>query len=172
MYRRKDNKMPEYKLVMNEKKNFKIDIGNMRTEECTEQVEKALRKHVSIEDYLDNVYEKDITTHYKKKKVGLRPVEFEEVGEPEIIENQEIEEIVPVPKKLVPKKKKLPQKMALEFEEVGEPEIIEGQEIEEFVPAPKKKTKKLGLNVNPPGHRGTKKKRPPIEFEIVEEPQP
>jgi len=61
----------------------------------------------------------------------------------------------------------LKQTIALQEEaEARAPEVVEESVVQEFAPAPKKSRR---VNVNPPGQRGTKKRRPkPQDFEFEE----
>jgi hypothetical protein len=77
MYRRKDYKLPEYKLIVNRENKCKLNINNFAHEDCINNLNIAIDHYISVEDYLDIVYEKDNTTTYKPKKKGVRDLEFE-----------------------------------------------------------------------------------------------
>ena len=110
MYRRNNNLLPEYKLIIDETtKNININIDVLDQESCIDNIEKALVDYNTVEDYLDIVFKKDIKTKYKPRKKGLREVpEFEFIDEP--IKDDE-------PKKKV---KKLKQSIILEEEPIKE----------------------------------------------------
>ncbi len=191
MYRRLGNKIPEYKVIIDEKGKSNIELTNIKDkrEECLKNIENAIDSYYTIEDYLDFLYEKDITTKYKKRRAGIRDIDLdfeivEETIKPEksrpkfdfdiIQEEQEAEkeeefEIAPVQKKKV---KKLKQRIILEEEKKQEEEkkpIVEEKEISiEIIPVVKRKKNKTKLlRVNPPGKRKTK--RAPISLDIVNE---
>jgi len=100
MYRRSNNKLPEYKVVLNNKENVKIQLDLLidfnGESVCLQDIQNALDSYYSIEDYIDVVFEKDITTKYKPKQKGIREIEFEIVSAPvEVIEDDEKMEIIP-----------------------------------------------------------------------------
>jgi hypothetical protein len=189
MYKRELSKMPEFKIITNGEESVKIQLDDLLDSECLRNIENAIDSYVSIEDYVDSVFEKDVTTKYKLKKEGLRPIEFEIVDEtiqedPKLRKDdlEEGEEFEIIPKKKVKRvKKKIIHKLVLEEdnEEIPEPKKLEDivfpekenkeEEEEEIFIIPKKKTKtqrKKKLSVNPPGNRKTKKA--PIQFDIVD----
>jgi hypothetical protein len=182
MYRRSGKDLPIYRLVYNTYNNFKINLNGLPKTECLRNIENAIDQYVSVEDYLDIVYEKDVTTRYKPKQRGLRNIEFE--IEEEEQENQKaeeaLEEIEPVkkPRAKKLKAKKIPVTLVLEeeVEEVQPPtmnldEILKPEEEMEIIPVKKRKTKKQRektLKVNPPGKKGSRKKLPD-NIEIIDE---
>jgi hypothetical protein len=148
MYRRKRNKLPVFKLILNENGNAKINITKLVE---NDNIKDAIRNYVSINEYIEFVYQKDLTTKYKPRKEGLRDLQFDILEEEGEEEKEEQLEIIPKPKK-----KKYKQKLKIEEEEEEEPiEII-----------PIKKTRKL--KTNPLGRRKTKRKLPE-NIEIIEE---
>jgi hypothetical protein len=178
MYKRSDNKFPEYKIVVNNKNNAKINLDDIKKEDsesindCLTKIEHAIIDYITIEDYLDLVYEKDVTTKYKPKKKGIREIQFEEITAP-IADNENFE-IIPKkqPKKI--KGKKIQPTLVLEEAEeaIEQPsqkieDMIFNQEVMEITPV-KRKTKKQRekkMVVNPPGKNVTRKKKQ-IDFEI------
>jgi len=145
MYRRKDYKLPEYKLIINGENKCKLNINNFINEDCVNNLNTAIDHYISVEDYLDIVYEKDNTTTYKPKKKGVRDLEFELVTFD--IEEEPIKEIVEE-----------------EIDKIIKEKPIE-EEIIEFEPIEKKKIKKYR----------PKKIKEPVSFileEDIEEEQP
>ena len=168
MYRREINLLPKYKIIV-DNENININLDKLNKEICFNDIENALKKYITIEDYLDVQFYVPRTTKYTKREKDKRPpVEFE------IIEDEEQAKI----KNQKPSKEKLKTTLILEEEE--DPEefkkgIEEGlfpEEQLDFEPKPKeklkKKTKKHKIKVNPPGKKGTRK-NPEVNFEIVEE---
>jgi hypothetical protein len=180
MYRRKDKKLPEYRLIINKENKFDLNLKELNEGDCLTNIEMAIDKYITIEDYLDVFFEKDITTKYKKKKKGIRDVEFEEltiIEEPEK-KNEELEEnnkdididkeVFDIEPKKVKKIKKRPKLILEEAEEVTEIEP-EPETKEEFIIPLKKQSRKQKINVNPPGKKGTRKVKKPVELEIIED---
>lgn len=149
----------------------------MKETKCYNIIIESISNYYNTEDYIDYVFDRDITTKYKKKKQGLRLVEFEEEEKLEPLEEIEEleEEIIIKPKKKV-LKKKLPKKLIIEeelkdegvkdeeiieeiIEEIKEKEKEEEVKEEEFLikKKPKNKTKKIEKVVNPLGKTGVKK---------------
>jgi hypothetical protein len=143
MYRRKRDKLPIFRVILNEENNTKIDIRNITS--CNTNIREAIESYIPIEEYIDFIFEKDLTTIYKQRQKGLRELEFE-------IDEEEKEEEVPKPKK---KKYKKEVQLIIEEDEDEDKQEQEKQEkekqeedsVEEFFePLPKKKkikTKKI-----------------------------
>jgi hypothetical protein len=186
MYRRNiiDKKLPEYKLIMNKNGNIKINIDEIRDNnnehECLTKLEQAFVDYVTIEDYIDIIFKKDITTKYKPKQKGMRKIELEEVSAPvEVIEDTEIIDIVPKKKIKKLKGKKIAPTLILEEEEevIEQPQkeefkienvVFPEEEVLEITPIKKRKTKKQRekkMLANPPGKKGTRKKKI-LDFEV------
>jgi hypothetical protein len=144
MYRRKDEKKPEYKVIINSNEKMNIDLSDLKNSKCIENLNSALRKYITIEEYLDVYFKKDNTTKYKKKKQGLRDIEF-------VIEEDEVEE----------GSEKVPQVYPL---------VEAKEELFEIEPVKKtRKHKKKKLQVNPHGkNKRTKKLNTDLEFNIIE----
>ena len=184
MYRRKLKLLPEYKLIINGEK-INININELNQSECFDNIENAIINYVSIEDYLDLIFEKDITTKYKPRQKGIRQApEFEIESKPEeIIEFDEVLEIDPKQKKRKLKGKKIKPTLILEEaeeaienpeekeKELNLEEIVFPEEILEIIPKKKRKTRKQSekkVKVNPHGKKETRKKLPE-NIEIVGE---
>jgi len=148
MYKRKIKDLPVYRLLINNNK-FSINLDDLKRSECIVNIENAIDQHVSIEDYMDLVFERDITTKYKPKRPGMRaPIELEEVAVEEdisdenvVVENEvaakdeEVLEIVPK-KKTKPRIKKLNKPtLVLEEEEENVEPIVQVQQ-QELPPVP------------------------------------
>ena len=184
MYRRTGNKLPEYKIIVNDKyedkdkdkDNVKIELDKLQEGLCLTNIQNAIDNYVTVEDYIDIVFEKDITTKYKPKQKGMRDIEFEVVSAPvEVIEGEEQMNIVPKKKIKKLKAKKIPPTLVLEEEEeevieapnedqevVNLEEIIFPEEQLEITPLKKRKTRnkrEQKLRVNPHGKKGTKRNR-------------
>ena len=178
MYRRETKLLPKYKIIV-DNENVNINIDKLKQENCFDDIDKAFKKYITIEDYLDNQFFVYKTTTYKPREKNIRPpIEFEEVieGEEEfdIEPKQKIKKI----KNQKPNEKKLKTTIILEEEDENPEEFNKGieeglfpEEQFDFEPKPKeklkKKTKKQKINVNPPGKKGTRKRVPP-NFEISE----
>jgi hypothetical protein len=188
MYRRQPKLLPEYKLIVNGE-DINIDIEILSQSECFNNIDNAIVNYFTSEDYLDLIFEKDITTKYKPRQKGIRqPAEFETVipspkKSEEMVEmGEEILEIEP--KRKVKGKKLKPTIILEEAEEAIEKpqekemkieEIVFPEEQLEIVPVKKRRTRKQReqkLKVNPHGKKGTRRKLPedveiPVEFEEV-----
>ena len=184
MYRRKQLKNPEYKLIMNDDSKINISLDQLTNEECLRNITQSIKIYHSIEEYIDVVFEKDNTTKYKKRRKGVRDIEFVIEGEtikeslsdkPRNAQNNDIEFDIqeeevemreePTNKKKIIKIKrgKTGKKILLEnAEEALEAanDQLDLNEPFEIEPAPKQqkgtKKRKQKINVNP--HGKTKKK--------------
>jgi len=184
MYRRKQLKNPEYKLIMNDDSKINISLDQLTNEDCIRNITKSIKIYHSIEEYIDVIFEKDNTTKYKKRRQGIRDIEFVIEGESikESVRNEprnniefDIQEEVerreePTNKKKIIKikKGKTGKKILLEnAEEALEALNAANDQLDldepfEIEPAPKQqkgtKKRKQKINVNP--HGKTKKKAP------------
>jgi len=171
MYRRQGKLLPEYKLIVNGE-NINIDISILEHSSCFNNIENAIINYITSEDYLDFIFEKDITTKYKPRQKGIRQIaEFDEKPT-EIVEMGEEElQIEPKPKVRKLKGKKLKPTIILEEAEeaIENPQekefkiedIVFPEEQLEIVPVKKRRTRKQRekkLKVNPPGKKGTRRK--------------
>ena len=189
MYRRSivDKKLPEYKIIINKKDNIKINldeiINDTAQHECLRNIQYAIEDYINIEDYIDILFKKDITTKYKPKQKGIRAVIFEEDSAPlEVVEENETIDIVLNKKIRKLKGKKLGPTLILEeaeevleepkkMDEFKTADIVFPEEVLEIIPIKKRKTRKQRekkVVANPPGKKGTRKKVIP-DFEIVED---
>ena len=190
MRKRKLNELPTYGLIVNKNK-IDIQLSDIPRSEGLTNIENAIDQYISIEDYMDVVFEKDATTKYQRKMPGIRQaVEFEEIEEPvlqdvPVLQEEQQEQIIVPAKKSRSKKikaSKIAPTLILEEDDAAE-EIIYPAKKEmnisdillptpemEIVPIKKRKTKKQRenkLKVNPHGKRSRKKL--PENIEIVEE---
>jgi hypothetical protein len=149
MYKRTSNKYPEYKLILNDEQNIKININDLKEGECLNNIEQAIINYYTIDDYVSFIFEKDITTKYKLKKKGIRELDIEVEEEP--VEGEEIE-IELVPKKRIPKTKK-PKKI--------KPTLIIEEDSEEQKPEEEKPVEKIEELINPPSKEAS------FEIEII-----
>jgi len=181
MYRRERTLLPKYKIIV-DGENVNINLDKIKQENCFDDIDKAFKKYINIEEYLDVQFFVYKTTTYKPREKNIRPpIEFEEVNE-EVKEGEEWEELELPPKikkikNQKPNKEKLKTTIILEEDENPE-ELTKGIE-EGLFPEEqfdfeqkskekqKKKTKKQKINVNPPGKKGTRKKVD-VNFEISE----
>jgi hypothetical protein len=187
MYRRSNNLLPEYKLIV-DGDDCEIDVSVLKDTDCVDSIENAIINYASLEDYLDFIFEKDITTKYKPRKKGIRPaielvVEDENSGKPEKSpakkensgkpeKSPEQFEITVQP--LRKKVKKLKPKIVLEedkpIEDVEMPAkpideiIVLDEEPFEIIPAKRKtrKQRETKVKVNPPGKKSTRRKPPKL----------
>ena len=166
MYKRTGNKFPEYTIIITDKEDVKINLDNLNEGSCLTNIQSAIDNYVTIKDYIDFVFEKDISTKYKPKQKGVRKIKG--IGiELEIIGGGEGE-----PKETIMKlkAKKLKPTLVLEEElEEGEQMINPVEEVFEKLPVKKRKTKKQRekkIIVNPASKK-TRRRRLPENFEIV-----
>ena len=182
MYRKTGNKLPEYKIIINDKENVQIELDNLNEGFCLTNIQNAIDSYITIEDYIDLVFEKDITTKYIPKQKGMREREFEVGSAPvEVIEGEEeikrdeVIEIIPNKKVRKLKAKRIEPTLVLEEaeeaieipnevqeaeEEKKLEEIIFPEEKLEITPVKKRKSRKQReqkLRVNPPGKKGTRR---------------
>jgi hypothetical protein len=191
LYKRDTIKIPEYKFIMNEAKQIEISLDSLKEEEI---VKESIENYYTVEEYIDSVYEKDITTKYKPKRKGIRNIEFvfedeaQKHGSVPVIPLEldiETKKIPPEPqgKRIVKikKVKKITPTIFLE-EDIEDIEPQQEQKFEspvrledilkqreELMPEKVGKTKKQRvkkIEVNP--HGKTKKKLPNIAFEVIE----
>jgi hypothetical protein len=182
MYKRKQLKNPEYKLIMNDDSKIDISLDQLTNEDCLRNITQSIKIYHSIEEYIEIIFEKDNTTKYKKRRKGIRDIEF-------VIEGETIKESVrdaprndidfdiqeeeferreePTNKKKIIKikKGKTGKKILLEnAEEALEALSVANDQVDlnepfEIEPAPKQqkgtKKRKPKINVNP--HGKTKK---------------
>ena len=115
MYKRTGNKFPEYTIIVTDKEDVKINLDNLNEGSCLTNIQTAIDNYVTIKDYIDFVFEKDITTKYKPKQKGVRGIKGVEL---EIIEDEEIKEDVEPKKKIMKlKAKKIKPTLVLEEED-------------------------------------------------------
>ena len=126
----------------------KIEIKLTSLKEIN-NIEKSINNYITVEQYLDVIFNKDITTKYKKKQEGIRPVNIEF----DIVEELGEEEMELPPKKI---KKRIIKKLNEKTVLLEEPE----QEQIEIIPVIKRKKQTKMLKVNPPGKRKTKRLLP------------
>lgn len=119
MYKRTGNKFPEYTIIVTDKEDVKINLDNLNEGSCLTNIQTAIDNYVTIKDYIDFVFEKDITTKYKPKQKGVRGIKGVEL---EIIEDEEIkedgkEDVEPKKKIMKLKAKKIKPTLVLEEED-------------------------------------------------------
>ena len=185
MNRKNNNKLQEYKykIIINNKQNTKINLNELNIDgnggECLTNIQNALDRYYSVEDYIDFVFKKDNKTTYKPKQKGVREIDFDIVSAPvEVIEDGEQIEIIPKQKQKVRRlkgKKIEPTLVLQEAEEaIEEAEKVEEQIQKDFVlediifkpeeqleitTVKKRKTRKPRVKANPPGKKGTRRNR-------------
>jgi len=180
MYRRRTKLLPEYKLIV-DGANMKIDINVLKQATCFNNIENAVINYITTEDYLDLIFERDITTKYKPRQKGIRhAIEFEIESKSEEIIGEGLE-IEPKTKIMTPPTKIKPTLILEEAEEaIDKPEKQEEVKLEniifpkeqlEITPVKKRKTRKqreIKIKVNPQGKKNTRRKLPK-NIEIVGE---
>jgi hypothetical protein len=177
LYKRETIKIPEYKIIMNEDKQIEISLDSLRE---PESVKESIQNYYNVDEYVDTVYEKDITTKYKPKRKGVRNIEFvfEDEAEkpiPAVIQEPDGKRIVKIKKV----KKMLPTIFLEEDIEDNPPQeekqaetpvrledilkLREEANIEKVEKTRKRREKKIAVNP----HGKTKKKLPNIEFNVL-----
>jgi hypothetical protein len=175
MYRRSKLKNPEYKLIISNEEKVNISLSSLIEGECSQHLEEAINIAYPITKYIDEIFEKDNTTKYKKRQKKVRDIEFMEVSQSALVEDlnldqearQDVTDVLEVePKKVIKLKKgrKLKPTIFLEEEEdVAGPAdpLVEETDISEFeIELPpsdqkqkknKTKRKKANIKFNPPG---------------------
>ena len=178
MYRRSGNILPEYKLIINDD-NINIVPSLIEEESCLNSIENAIDNYITVDDYLDFIFEKDITTKYKPRQKGIRAAPEFEIVEEEVPLEDDVFEIEPKKVRKL-KGKKLKKALILEEAEeaieepkVGIENILFPEEQIDITPVlkitKKRKTRKQReqqLIVNPPGKKASRKKLPE-NIEIV-----
>jgi hypothetical protein len=171
MYRR-TKKYPEYKLIIDNKDKIEIDIDELKEGECLNNIEDALNNYITIEDYLDVIFEKNIQKPKdedfdelnivkKKRKIANKKMK------PTLILKEE-EEVFEIPKEDLELKEKseLKEEKELNIKDIIFPE----EEKLEIIPVrkEKKKTRKQKIKVNPHGKKSTTKRKLPENIEILD----
>ena len=182
MYRRSKLKNPEYKLIINDKQQSNISLKSLKEGLCLQQLEEAINIVYPINKYIEEIFEKDNTTKYKKRQKNVRNIEFIEVSQTSMLQDPEInldeieeeieEEIEVKPKKIVKLKRNRKLKPTIileeEIEENAIAQLPEGDksttEFEIELPVSNKKQKQkqpkrkyTKVKFNPPGKTKTKK---------------
>ena len=183
MYKRNSNILPEYKLIVNGDEDININIDLLdKDPKCIDKIKNAINKYITVDDYLDVIFKKDITTNYKPRKKNIRtPIEFEyvsvegqdgEQGRQEEKEEKFEIEVKQKQKVRILKGKKLKDTIIL-GEDKEEKEEEKEEEKFEIEPVKKGKTKKQRekqIKTNPPGKRGTRKrKNKPLDELVIQE---
>jgi hypothetical protein len=168
MYRR-TKKYPEYKLIINDKDKIDIDIDELKEGECLTEIEDALDNYITIEDYLDVVFEK-----YPQKQKDEELDEIKETKKKRKISNKKmkptliLEEAEEVFEKSKEEKEKKEKEKEKELKDILFPE----EEKLEIIPVKKRKTRKQReqkIKVNPLGKKTvTKKRKLPDNIEILD----
>jgi len=156
MYR-KANKIPEYKIIISDKDKIEIDIDVLQEGECLTNIENSLNNYISIEDYLDIIFEKYNPKQDESKKVIRKNKKLKPTL---IIKEAEEDE--------KESKDELKDKDELEGKEENLL-ILPQEEKLENTPIIKRKTRKQReqkIKVNPPGKKVTRRKLPE-NFEIL-----
>ena len=160
MYRRNPSLLPQYKLIVDGEKAI-IDINTLKDSTCFSSIENAVINYVTIEYYLDLLFEKDVTTKYKPRQKGLRKViepkpKKHKINQTLLIEDDPIDNEELEDKDKAPEDKAPENPVALEEANLASPK--------------KRKTRKIKpkLTVNPLGKRKTLK-RLPEDIQIVDE---
>jgi hypothetical protein len=181
MYRRKPPLLPEYKLIMDGNK-MNIDIRELEGLGCYDKLDEALLNYDTVENYIDLVFEKDITTKYKPRQKDYRKVKGKAKATLVIEEDDEEVENLDKPVNLDNPVENLDnpvenldnpvENLDNPVENLDKPVNLEIADEEEIIIIPKKrKTKKSNpkITVNPLGKKKTMKKLPDnviIEDEI------
>jgi len=81
MYRRSKLKNPEYKLIIDDRQRSNISLKSLKEGSCLQQLEEAINIAYPINKYIEEIFEKDNTTKYKKRQKNVRDIEFVEVSQ-------------------------------------------------------------------------------------------
>jgi uncharacterized ubiquitin-like protein YukD len=136
-----------------------IDIRELEGLGCYDKLDEALLNYDTVENYIDLVFEKDITTKYKPRQKDYRKVKGKAKATLVIEEDDEEVENLDKPVNLDNPVENLDKPV----ENLDKPMNLEIADEEEIIIIPKKrKTKKSNpkITVNPLGKKKTMKKLP------------
>jgi hypothetical protein len=190
MYKRQELKNPEYKLIIDDQKQVKISLRALKEGECLENIDEAINRVYSVRKYIDEIFKKRNTTTHPARKPGAVNIEFVEVSETPVAEEQRSAKADELKIVKLKKGRKLKPSLILEEEEeeeekekqpvkavavaatVEKEDTGDFEEIEVPIKAPKekaktKKRKNAKIKVNPPG-KTKKKKFAPENIDFVE----
>jgi hypothetical protein len=175
MYKRPGNTLPTYKYIVTKDNELNINLNLLKDANCRAQLNAAFDNYVSIEDYLDVIFVKDVKTKYVPKQKKMRNIVFDVIeDEGNVEEGVKVKKLVKVriTKATKPRAKKINSTIILE-EEPNQAEtefrieniLNPNEEIFEIIPAATKKTAKLkattrrvrDISVNPVGKSKTRK---------------
>ena len=73
MSKRKQEKTPTYRVIKNNKNSIKIRLPKLINDNnCLNKISAAIQNYITVEEYLDKVFKKDVKTIYKPRQQGLR----------------------------------------------------------------------------------------------------
>ena len=161
MYRR-TKKYPEYKLIIDDKEKMEIDIDEIKEGECLNEIEDALNNYITIEDYLDVVFEK--ITQKQKDESEDEDNKKKRKTKPTLI-LKEAEEVFEEPNEEV--KDNLNEQVELDIKDM----LFPVEEKIDIIPVKKRKTRKQReqkIKVNPLGKKSVTKRKLPENIEILD----
>ena len=94
MYKRHNLKNPEYKLIVNEDGDISISLDELSQEKCLQDIHNAISRAMPITKYLDSVFEKRLTTIHPRRKSDAVNIEFVEVSDTPISEEEGSQKII------------------------------------------------------------------------------
>ena len=139
MYKRQELKNPEYKLIINDQQQVNISLQSLNEGECLHHIEEAINIAYPISKYIDEIFEKRLTTKHPARKANAVNIEFMEVsqsallGEPEPKSKPDVINLLDIleeePKKVIKLKKGRKLKPTIILEEEVEDEEKEGENL-------------------------------------------
>jgi len=164
---RKTKKYPEYKLILDDNEEMEIDLDDLKEGNCLNDIEDALNNYITIEDYLDVIFEK-VSKKQKEDNEDLEELKISKKRrkiKPTLI-LKEAEEVYEEPRE-VPK-----EQSEVQIKENLQEILFPKEEKLEIIPVKKRKTKKQRekkIKVNPLGKRSvTKKRKIPDNIDILD----
>jgi len=166
MYR-KTKKYPEYKLIIDDKEKMEIDIDELKEGDCLNDIEDSLNNYITIEDYLDVIFEKSTKKQKEENEdiEQLKDIKKRRKIKPTLV-LKEAEEVFEEPKE------ELKEQSEVEIKENLKDILFPKEEKIDIIPVKKRRTRKQKeqkVKVNPLGKKSvTKKRKMPDNIEILD----
>ena len=166
MYR-KTKKYPEYKLIIDDKEKMEIDIDELKEGDCLNDIEDSLNNYITIEDYLDVIFEKSTKKQKEENEdiEQLKDIKKRRKIKPTLV-LKEAEEVFEEPKE------ELKDQSEVEIKENLKDILFPKEEKIDIIPVKKRRTRKQKeqkVKVNPLGKKSvTKKRKMPDNIEILD----
>jgi hypothetical protein len=99
MSKRKQEKTPTYRVIKNNKNSIKIRLPKLINDNnCLNKISAAIQNYITVEEYLDKVFKKDVKTIYKPRQQGLRDYKVvHKKIEPIILEYDDTDDELQIP---------------------------------------------------------------------------